>query len=164
MRAIFAARPLAREHGRRAAGVQPLAGQGRRSRDCNLGPATPSDVRGCRRIIIPRPRSWQNSLPEAIALRTAWGTDGVRSVPSVHYAVGQHSWSCTEWYVMAHLPALLTGTGTYLPCWICSCQGNANHADWSCAKVWMISRITRLSSPSSLSSKSSSNFCCLGVR
>ena len=34
------------EHGRRAAGIQPLTGQGRRSRDCNLGPATPSDARG----------------------------------------------------------------------------------------------------------------------
>ena len=68
MLAIFAARPLAREHGRRAAGVQPLAGQGRRSHDCNLGPATPSYVQGNKRIIIPRPRSWQNSLPVTIAL------------------------------------------------------------------------------------------------
>lgn len=51
------------EHGRRAAGIQPLTGQGRRSHDCNLGPATPSDARGCRRIIIPCPRSSQNSLP-----------------------------------------------------------------------------------------------------
>lgn len=128
MYAKFAARPLAREHGRRAAGVQPLAGQGRRSRDCNLGLATPSDARGCGRIIIPCPRSWQSSLPETIALQTAWGTDGVRSVSTAHYAVEQHSWLCTEWHVMAHLPVLLTGAGTYLPCWVCSCQGNAAYS------------------------------------
>ena len=55
--------PWHREHGRRAAGTQLLTGQGRRSHDCNLGPATPSDARGCRRIIILCPRSSQNSLP-----------------------------------------------------------------------------------------------------
>ena len=36
---------------------------GRRSRDCNLGPATPSDVRGNRRIIVGCPRSWRNGRP-----------------------------------------------------------------------------------------------------
>lgn len=54
------------EHGRRTAGTQPLTGQGRRSHDCNLGPATPSDARGCWRIIIPCPRSSQNSPPELL--------------------------------------------------------------------------------------------------
>lgn len=58
--------PWHEEHGRRAAGIQPLTGQGRRSHDCNLGPATPSDARGCRRIIIPCPRSSQNSPPELL--------------------------------------------------------------------------------------------------
>lgn len=36
---------------------------GRRSRDCNQDPATPSDVRGNRRIIVGCPRSWRNGRP-----------------------------------------------------------------------------------------------------
>lgn len=57
------------EHGRRTAGTQPLTGQGRRSHDCNLGPATPSDARGCWRIIIPCPRSSQNNPPGLLSGR-----------------------------------------------------------------------------------------------
>ena len=100
----------------------------------------------CRRIIVGHPRSWQGSPPGPLGGRME--SLGAKLPP----------------HVLAHPPALLAGAGTYLPCWVCSFQGRTNHADWSCAKVWMISCITCLSSPSSLSSKSSSNFCCLGVR
>lgn len=148
------------EHGRRTAGTQPLTGQGRRSHDCNLGPATPSDARGCWRIIIPCPRSSQNSPPGLLS-----GRMGSLLRHVLHGASwGRHRWLCRTRRIMAHLPVLLAEAGTYLPCWVCSFQGRTNHADWSCAKVWIISCITCLSSPSSLSSNSSSNFRCLGVR
>lgn len=65
--AIFAARPLA--SGTQQAGCRQAATHwsGRRSRDCNLGPATPSDVRGNRRIIVSCPRSWRNSRPRPLS-------------------------------------------------------------------------------------------------
>ena len=56
----------------RAPGIRNMAGEplanGRSlalpgSKDCNRGSATPSDVRGNRRIIVGRPRSWQGSPP-----------------------------------------------------------------------------------------------------
>ncbi len=66
------------------------------SKDCNLGSATPSDVRGNRCIIVGRPRSWQNSLPEVFTLRLLEGRMGFAQCYSAHFAVKQHSWLYAE--------------------------------------------------------------------
>lgn len=42
------------------------------------------------------PRSWQNSLPEAIALRLFGGRMGFAQCQPAHYAGKQHSWLCAE--------------------------------------------------------------------
>ena len=70
------------------------------SKDCNRGSATPSDVRGNRRIIVGRPRSWQSSPPGPLGGRVK--------------SLGAKSPS----HVPAHPPASLAGAGTYLPCWV----------------------------------------------
>ena len=70
------------------------------SKDCNQGSATPSDARGNRRIIVGRPRSWQDSPPGLLGGRVK--SLGAKSPP----------------HVPAHPPASLAGAGTYLPCWV----------------------------------------------
>ena len=70
------------------------------SKDRNQGSATPSDARGCRRIIV--------GPPQVVARRpagAAWGR--VKSL-------GAKSPS----HVPAHPPVSLAGAGTYLPCWV----------------------------------------------
>ena len=93
----------------RAPGIRNMAGEplanGRSlalpgSKDCNRGSATPSDVRGNRRIIVGRPRSWQGSPPGLLGGR----------MESLGAELPPH--------VPAHLPASLAGAGTYLPCWV----------------------------------------------
>ena len=93
----------------RAPGIRNMAGEplanGRSlalpgSKDCNRGSATPSDVRGNRRIIVGRPRSWQGSPPGLLGGRVK--SLGAKSPP----------------HVPAHPPVLLAGAGTYLPCWV----------------------------------------------
>ena len=55
---------------------------------------------------------------------TAFGLDGIAQRQILHNASwGRHRWLCRTWRVLAHLPVLLTGAGTYLPCWVCNCQG-----------------------------------------
>ena len=84
------------------------------SKDCNRGSATPSDVRGNRRIIV--------SPPQVVAKQpagAAWGTDGIALRHVLHGASwGRHCWLCRTRRVPAHPPASLAGAGTYLPCWV----------------------------------------------
>ena len=84
------------------------------------GARPPRLTRGaCRRIIV--------SPPQVVARQpagAAFGSDGIALRHILHGASwGRHCWLCRIWRVPAHPPASLAGAGTYLPCWVCSCQG-----------------------------------------
>lgn len=68
--------------------------------------------------LSPASRSRQSSPPGLFM-----GQMGSLIAVAARYANQWHSWFRIAGHVMAHLPMLLAGAGTYLPCWVCSCQG-----------------------------------------
>ena len=90
-----------------------------RSKDRNLGSATPSDARGRRRIIVPCPPGLDNTA-RRVCLWDRWD----RSLPSLRgMPITDIVGSAPRGTSWRTFPCCSLEAGTYLPCWVCSCQG-----------------------------------------